>query len=215
MLNSLVDSVADQDRSTVLPLQTRRQVHAVAQHCIVHALLGADISYDGFARMNAEADGKRRQALRLKLSIESVACRLGRKGRSTWSNCKWGAFQNTITESPINLSTVPPSARNTLVSAVKWRDACRIKLSGSAASAMPVKFVTSVNRTVTSRLTPPSSVEIELSMIPLTISFGTKRAKDQMLRWATAMVWPSSSISATCDVIGISSGGASRRSLPA
>ena len=75
---------------------------------------------------------------------------------------------------------------------VRWRDVWRIKLSGSAASAMPVKFETSVNRMVSSCLTPPSSVEIELSMIPLTISFGTKRAKDQIVRWATAMTLPSS-----------------------
>ena len=61
-----------------------------------------------------------------------------------------GSFQNTITESPMNLSTVPPWARNASVSAAKWRDVWRIKLSGSAASAMPVKFVTSVNRMVTS-----------------------------------------------------------------
>jgi hypothetical protein len=42
-----------------------------------------------------------------------------------------------------------------------------------------------------------SSVDMEPSMIPLTLSFGTRRAKDQMLRWATAIVLPSSSISAT------------------
>ena len=63
-------------------------------------------------------------------------------------------------------------------------------------------------RMVTSCLTPPSSVEMELSMIPLTISFRTKRAKDQMLRWATAIVLPSSSISATRDVTVASSGAA-------
>ena len=57
------------------------------------------------------------------------------------------------------------------------------------------------------------AVEMELSMIPLTISFGTKRAKDQMLRWATAMVLPSSSISATREVTVASSGGAKVRSL--
>jgi hypothetical protein len=92
----------------------------------------------------------------------------------------------------MNLSTVPPSARNASVSAAKWRDVWRIRVSGSAGSAMPVKFVTSVNKMVTSRLTPPSSVEMEPSIIPLTMSFGTKRAKDQMLRWATVIVLPSS-----------------------
>ena len=64
---------------------------------------------------------------------------------------------------------------------------------------MPVKFVTSVKRIVTSCLTPPSSVEIELSMMPLTMSFGTNRANDQIVRRATAIVLPSSSISLTCD----------------
>src|SRR2546423_1032813 len=87
----------------------------------------------------------------------------------------------------MNLSTVPPSARNASVSAAKWRDVWRIKLSGSAISAMPVKSVTSVNRIVTSCLAPPSTVEIELSMIPLTISFGTQRAKDQILRGPPAI----------------------------
>jgi hypothetical protein len=53
---------------------------------------------------------------------------------------------------------------------------------------------------VTSRLIPPSSEEIDPSTIPLTITFGTKRANEAMLRRATAIVLPSSLISAIFDV---------------
>src|SRR5713101_1447318 len=66
----------------------------------------------------------------LSFSHATLPARTARQARSTWSGCGLGAFQNTITESPMNLSTVPPSARNASVSAPKWRDVWRIKLSG-------------------------------------------------------------------------------------
>jgi protein gp37 len=77
-------------------------------------------------------------------------------------------FQNTITASPMKLSTVPPSARKASVSAVKYRDVWCMRASGSADSEMLVNPRTSVKRTVISCLTPPRSMEMELSMTRLT-----------------------------------------------
>ncbi len=93
-----------------------------------------------------------------------------------------------MTASPINLSTVPPSARNASVSTEKYRDVCSISTSGSAASAIVVNPWTSVKTSVISCLTPPSLVEMELSMTPRTISLGTKCANDHMARWARLTV---------------------------
>ena len=95
----------------------------------------------------------------------------------------------------MNLSTVPPSARNASVSTEKYRDVCRISTSGSAASAMVVKPWTSVKTSVISCFAPPSLVEMELSINPRTISLGTKCAKDHIARCARFIVLPNSSIS--------------------
>ena len=95
----------------------------------------------------------------------------------------------------MNLSTVPPSARNASVITEKYRDVCCISTSGSAASAMVVKPWTSVKTSVMSCLTPPSLVEMELSINPRTISLGTKCANDHIARCARLMVLPSAWIS--------------------
>ena len=158
---------------------------------------------------------KRRQSLGVKLWIEGFACRLGRKGGTTGPLDMIGLRMGSIPEHHHRISDVfvhgAALGEKCLREHEKWRDVCRIRLPGSAVSAIPVKFATSVNRIVTSCLIPPSSVEIDLSMIPLTISFGTKRAKDQIVRWAIAMVLPSSWISLIWDVTGTPSGSASVR----
>ena len=62
---------------------------------------------------------------------------------------------------------------------------------------------------VISCLTPPSLVEMELSMTPRTISLGTKCANDHMARCARLTVLPSSWISRICEVTGTRLGSAS------
>ena len=68
----------------------------------------------------------------LSASPAALAASAARQARATWSACGLGAFQNTMTASPMNLSTVPPSARNAAVITEKYRDVCCISTSGSA-----------------------------------------------------------------------------------
>src|SRR5215831_15249655 len=62
---------------------------------------------------NRVKNGFRPSASNCELSVPRaiLAARAARQARSTWSGCELGAFQNTITASPMNLSIVPPSAR--------------------------------------------------------------------------------------------------------
>src|SRR6516165_2027650 len=86
MLGSLADRLAYEDRGPVLLVQSVKascQIHAVAEHRIIHALRRTHIAHDRLAEMNAEANGERRQSLGVELIVERLARRLGRKGGAT------------------------------------------------------------------------------------------------------------------------------------
>src|SRR5215472_13941778 len=86
MLDPLAHRLADEDRSSVLLVQSfeaSRQVHAVPERRVIHALGRTHISHHGISEMNAETNGEWRQSLGFKSSIECVARRLGRKRGAT------------------------------------------------------------------------------------------------------------------------------------
>src|SRR6516162_11073163 len=87
-LDPLADSLADEDLGPVFlvqPFEASCEIHAVAEHCIIHAILRAHIAHDRIAEMYAEANDERRQSLGFELTVERFARRLGRKGGATSS----------------------------------------------------------------------------------------------------------------------------------
>jgi hypothetical protein len=58
--------------------------------------------------------------------------------------------------SPISLSSVPRSASNTSIMALKYPPRCRLSAAGPSRSDSVVKPSRSLNRTVTSYSSPPS-----------------------------------------------------------
>ncbi len=126
MLDLRIDIFAGENcapKLLVQALKARCQIHRIAKRRVVHALRRSKIADDGLSNMNAKSCEERLQALGLELSIELFARRFARKRRPASPldviRRGLGAFQNTITASPINLSTVPPSARKMSVSAEK------------------------------------------------------------------------------------------------
>ena len=122
-----IDIFAHKDRGPKLLVQAfeaRCQVDRVAKSRVVHALRRPKVADDGLPDMNAEPREERLQTLSLKLGVELFTrqlCPRGLPGRPARRGQAdgLGAFQNTITASPMNLSTVPPSARNASVSTEK------------------------------------------------------------------------------------------------
>ena len=75
MFDPLADIIADQDRRTVLlveTFETSRQIHGATQHRVVHALGRPDVADHGITDMDAEPCDKRRQRFGFKLSIEDL-----------------------------------------------------------------------------------------------------------------------------------------------
>jgi hypothetical protein len=122
VLNTQIDIFADQDRgpNRCSGLRGAMQIHRIAKRRVVHAFRRSKIADHGLPDMDAEPREERlipRPQLRVEFSLASLPQVLpgkpARRGRADA-----GAFQNTITASPMNV-TVPPSARKASVSAEK------------------------------------------------------------------------------------------------
>ena len=120
--------------------------------------------------MNAKADGERGQSLGFKLGVERVVRLLGREGTAAGPLDMIGLQMGRVPKHHHRVADVlvdsPALGEKRFRQRTQMARGLAHRLSGSAASAMPVKFATSVNRMVSSCLTPPSSVEMEASMIP-------------------------------------------------
>ena len=102
------------------PFEARGEIHRVAEHGIIVAPARADIADDAIAGVDADPDGEARRRALARLRGASSAFRAAHRlhhaqapratARSGWSGLGSGAFQNAITQSPMYLSMVPPSA---------------------------------------------------------------------------------------------------------
>ncbi len=78
-----------------------------------------------------------------------------RHARAAWSGCACGAFQNAITASPMNLSTVPSWRKIAAVSRLMSSFSRVTSACGDSRREMAVKPRTSEKSTVISRVSPP------------------------------------------------------------
>ena len=83
--------------------------------------------------------------------IAAAMARAARRARPAWSGWSSGAPQKAMTQSPMNLSMVPPSASTQRPSRSKWAFSRAATSAAGIRSAAAVKSTMSVNITVTTR----------------------------------------------------------------